>query len=211
MENSYVFQTSQAKTALAAALLIAFALSVPAGATTLIPSQTIHAGAKIKCVLDSPVNSATAKYGDKFRLRVVDPSYPALEGAEVHGWLTEVEQPSGMNRAKIAFLLTTIHLRNGTKKPISAYVVNKGVVQYNPKAQEAVRQPMMAPMPNGFTTPGPIAWQMRAPLGGGGVSVSNRATGSLGGYIYASNPHEAIVIPSGTGVTIELQQSLTIP
>lgn len=205
-----MYQTSQAKARLSAAFAVmAFALTVPAGATTFVPSQTIRAGTKINCVLDESVNSATAKYGDDFRLRVVDTSHPVLEGAEIHGWITQVQQPSGATRAKLTFLLTKIHLRNGTKKSISAYIVNRGVVQYNPQAQQAVRQPMMAPMPNGFATPGPVAWQMN--VGSGGVHVSNRASGALGGYIYASNANEPIIIRTGASVVVELQQDLTIP
>jgi hypothetical protein len=183
----------------------------PARATTYLPAQTFHAGTKIACVLDTPVNSATAKYGDKFTLRVVDTSHPALVGAKVVGWVSEVSQPSGLNRAKISFFLTTIHLSNGEKKSISAYVVNKGVVQYNPAGAQAVRKQLMtAPMPNGVVTPGPVAWQMNFG-GGGSPSVSTRPSGTLGGTVYAQSAHEPIVIAAGTSVTIELQQDLKIP
>lgn len=208
MENSYVFQTSQVKTALAATL-IACAMSAPAGATTLIPSQTIRAGTKINCVLDMAINSATAKYGDKFKLRVVDTSHPALVGSHITGWITEVTQPSGMDRAKVTFFLTTIHLSNGTKKSISAYVVNRRVTPYNPGAVQAARN-IPPPMPNGVLTPGPVAWQMN--FGGSAKpAISTRPSGSLGGTIYAQNAHEPIIIPAGQSVTIELQQDLTIP
>jgi hypothetical protein len=183
----------------------------PARATTFVPSQTFRAGTRIACVLDKAVSSATAKYGDEFKLRVVDTSHPALVGSKVIGYVAEVQQPSGLNRAKMSFFLTSIVLTNGTKKSISAYVVNKRVVNYNPAAQQAARQPMMPPMPNGVTTPGPVAWQMNIGGGNGGVSVSNRPSGLLGGTVYAENDHEQIVVPAGTSVTIELQQNLTIP
>jgi len=182
----------------------------PAGATTYIPSQTIKAGTKIACVLDETFNSANAKYGDTFKLRVVDTSHPALVGSEIIGYVSEVTQPSGMNKAKVSFFLTTIKLSNGEKKPISAYVVSKRVVQYDPAAMQAYRQQMSAPMPNGFLTPGPVAWQMQ--IGGGGPpTVSNRPSGLLGGTVYAQNSHEPIIVPANTSVTIELQQNLTIP
>lgn len=214
MGSNFVFRTSQAKlSALAVATAICAVALAPAGATTFVPSQTYKAGTKINTQLDESFNSATAKYGDKFQLKIVDPSYPALAGGEVVGWVTEVDQPSGSSRAKVGFFLTSIHLANGTKKPIVAYVVSKRVTQYNPAGQSAARQQMMTAgtVPNGFTTPGPIAWQARVGGGSSGVSVSNRPSTTVGGYIYAQSAHEAIVVPKGQPVTIELQQSLTIP
>jgi len=201
----------QAK-ASAAAIVVYLASLAPATATTFVPSQTIRAGTKIACVLDKTVNSAGLKYGDEFTLRVVDTSHPALVGAKIHGYIAEVTQPSGVTKAKITFLLTTIHLPNGTSKPISAYVVNKRVVQYNPAAQYASRQQLspMAGAPVGTVTPGPVAWQMKIPVGGS-PSISNRPSGLLGGTVYAANTNEPILVPAGASVTIELQQDLTIP
>jgi hypothetical protein len=181
-----------------------------ADATTYIPSQTIRAGTKIACVTDENFNSANAKYGDTFKLRVVDTSHPGLAGSEIIGYVSEVTQPSGLNKAKVTFFLTTIRLSNGEKKPITAYVVNRRVVQYNPAAVQAYRQQMSAPMPNGFLTPGPVAWQMQ--IGGGGSpTISTRPSGTVGGTVYAQNTHEPIIVPANTAVTIELQQNLTIP
>ncbi len=206
-----MFRTLQASLSAFAAAVVLFGASVtPVRATTLVPSQTFHAGTKIACVLDKEVDSSKVKYGDEFALRVVDTSHPALEGAKVVGYVSEVTQPSGMNRAKITFFLTSIHFPNGTHKPISAYVVNKGVVPYNPGAVQASRQQMTAPMPHGFMTPGPVAWQMNFG-GGSSPSVSTRPSGALGGTVYAATAHEPIVVAAGTPVTIELQQSLTIP
>jgi hypothetical protein len=206
-----VSRTLQARLSVPALAVVLCGVSLaPAVATTLVPSQTFKAGTKINCVLDETFNSTNAKYGDKFKLRVVDPSHPALEGSHITGWITEVDQPSGLNRAKVVFFLTTIHLANGTKKPISAYVVSKRVTPYNPMAVQASRHQISAPMPNGFVTPGPIAWQ--AKIGSSGaVQVSNRPTGTVGGMVYAQNAHEPIVVPPGQPVTIELQQNLTIP
>ena len=163
-------------------------------------------------MLDKEFDSATAKYGIQFKLRVVDTSHPALVGAKIHGYVADVTQPSGMTKAKVSFFLTSIHLTNGTNKPISAYVVNKRVVQYNPASQYTQRQQLspMAGVPNGTVTPGPIAWQMN--MGGGQPSsISNRSSGLLGGTVYAANTHEPIIVPAGTPVTVELQQPLTIP
>ena len=209
-----MFRTLQAKlSALTVAAAICAVAFAPAGATTLVPSHTYKAGTKINTTLDEAFNSTTAKYGDKFQLQVNDPSHPGLAGSEVVGWITEVDQPSGVNRAKVGFFLTSIHLSNGTKKPIVAYVVSKRVTQFNPAGQSAARQQMMSAgtVPNGFTTPGPIAWQARVGGGSNGVSVSNRPSTTVGGYIYAQSAHEPIVVPKGQPVTIELQQDLTIP
>lgn len=196
----------------AAAIFVALcaAWGVPARSTTLVPSQTIRAGTRIACVLDKEVDSANAKYGDEFQLRVVDTAQPALVGAKIHGSITEVRQPSGIERAKITFFLTSIYFPNGSHKPISAYVLSKRVTQYNPAAVQASRQMPIAPMPHGVTTPGPVAWQMN--FGGGSKpSVSTRPSGTLGGIVYAVSNNEPIVARAGTPVTIELQQDLTIP
>jgi hypothetical protein len=208
-----VFRILQANAAGAA--LIALCWSTPAYATTFVPSQTFRAGTRIACVLDKSMNSANLKYGDEFELRVVDTSHPALVGARILGYITEVTQPSGLSRAKVTFFLTAIRLPNGTKKPITAFVLNKGVVPYNPAAQQAARAQLAAPpMPNGFTTPGPVAWQMTiggSSGSGGGVTIANRTTGTAGGTVYARNAREPIIVPAGTSVTVELQQPLTIP
>jgi hypothetical protein len=181
----------------------------PAGSTTLVPSQTIRAGTRIACVLDKEVDSANLKYGDEFKLRIVDTAHPALTGAKIDGVVTEVQQPSGINRARVRFFLTSIHFPNGLHKAISAYVLNRRVTPYNPAAVQASRN-MPPPMPNGVRTPGPVAWQMN--FGGGSApSVSTRPSGTLGGTVYAMSANEPIIVPAGTSVTIELQQDLTIP
>lgn len=189
--------------------VIASMVMAPADATTLVPGQTLKVGTKINCVLDENVNSQTLKAGTDFKLRVNDPSYPALEGAEVHGHVTDVTQPAGLDRARIAFLFDYIHLRNGTKEPIRAYVVSKNVVQYNPAASQSTRRMPPPAVPYGTVTPGPIAWQMR--IGGGSPSVASTASGATGGYVYAQKSNEPIVIRSGAPVTIELASSLRIP
>lgn len=212
MESSYVFQTLQAKIgAGAAAAALCAAAFASAGATTLVPSQTFKAGTKITTALDETVNSATLKYGSSFKLRIIDTSLPALDGGEIIGYVSEVDQPSG-GRAKITFFLTSIKLRNGEKKSISAYVVSKRVTPYDPGAVAQARRQMSVapPMPNGTVTPGPVAWQMN--IGASGpVQISNRPSGLLGGTVYAAGPHQSIVVPAGTPVTVELQQTLTIP
>ena len=205
MESSYVFQTLQARFWVIAAAVAIGASIVPAGATTFVPSQTFKAGTKIQTALDETMNSSMAKYGDKFKLRVIDTAYPALDGAEIIGYVSEV------SHAKVSFFLTSIHFRNGTKKPITAYVVNKRVTPYNPMAVSAARRQMAAapPMPNGTVTPGPVAWQMNF-NGSGSPSVSTRPAGMVGGTVYTQGG-QPIVVPAGTPVTVELQQDLTIP
>lgn len=196
----------------AAAVAAAFAASLAlAQATTFVPSQTFKAGTRFQCVLEEHLDSSKLAYGDKFRLRVVDTSFPALHGAYIVGWITDVKQPKGTDRARVGFFLTTIHLANGKKKSISAYVVNRGVVQINPAAQYQQRQRLspMTGVPNGTVTPGPIAWQMR--LGSGSSTVRREQSGTLGGYIYGQNANEPIVVNAGTSVTVELAENLTVP
>lgn len=181
-----------------------------ADATQFVPSHTYKAGTRIACVLEEHLDSSKLSYGDSFRLRVVDTALPALHGAVIIGYVTEVHKPAGANEGRVAFFLTTIALRNGEKKSISAYIVNRGVVRYNPGAQYQQRQQLspMTGVPVGTITPGPIAWQMN--LGSGPSSVRQSNGVSLaGGYVYARK--WPIVVSAGTAVTAELAQALTIP
>jgi hypothetical protein len=208
MESNYVFRTLQAKTPLVAVVLVFLASSVRVGAVQLQPSQTIKAGTKIACVLDEHLDSSQLAYGDKFKLHVVDAAIPVLHGAEIIGYITDLHKPSGVEQGRIGFFLTTIKLPNGEKKPITAYVVSRRVTQYNPAAQRAARQTIAAPMPNGFLTPGPVAWQMN--MGPGGPStVRQPQSQSLGGYVYTTK--WPIVVNQGTPVTVELAENLTVP
>jgi len=195
----------------ALAVLIGAVCLAPAAAVTLVPSQTIKAGTRIACVLDERLDSSKLSYGDTFKLKVVDTSIPALHGSEIIGYITDVRAPSGANHGRVGFFLTNIQLPNGKKKAITAYVISKRVVQYNPSAQYAQRQQLspMAGVPYGTVTPGPIAWQMR--IGSGPPTVHEHQSGSLGGYIYASASQWPIIAAAGTPVTVELSESLTIP
>lgn len=213
MGSSYVFQTLRINALVAAVLALgSLAYSIPAGAVQYQPSQTIKRGTRIACVLDERLDSSKLSYGDTFKLRVVDTSIPALHGSEIIGYITDVHKPSGLNEGKVGFFLTNIRLPNGTKKSLTAYVVNRRVTQYNPAAQSAARQQvsMAAAVPHGITTPGPIAWQMNFPVGGK-PTVHEQQSGSLGGYVYASASQWPIIVVPGTSVTVELAEDLTIP
>lgn len=208
-----MFRTLQARALVVAAFTAALlALNSPAVAVQYQPSQTYKAGTKIACVLDERLDSSKLSYGDTFKLRVVDTSFPALHGAEIIGYITDVKKPSGIEQGRVGFFLTTIKLTNGEKKPITAYVLNKRVTRYNPAAQAAARQ-QLSPntgLPNGTVTPGPIAWQMN--MGPGGPStVHDYQSGSLGGYVYASASEWPVVAVAGAPVTVELAENLTIP
>ena len=203
-----MYQTLRAS--VACTLLLSFYVPAPAGAVEVVPSQTFRAGTRIACVLDEHMDSSKLAYGDKFKLRVVDTAHPALQGSEIIGYITSVRQPSGATRARVGFMLTSIHLANGSKKSISATVLSKRVVPISPAAQSASRQQLspMTGVPNGTVTPGPIAWQMRL---GNGPSTVQSATPNLGGYVYATSSNAPIVAEAGTPVTVELTADLTIP
>jgi hypothetical protein len=212
MESSYVFRILQAKALLAALILASFATSLPARAVQVVPSQTFKSGTKIACTLDERLDSSALSYGDTFKLRVVDTSHPALNGSEITGYITDVKKPSGAEQGRVGFFLTSIKLPNGTKKPITAYVVNRRVTQYNPSAQYQQRQRLSpaAGRPYGSVTPGPIAWQMNMGSGPSTVGQQHHSQ-SLGGYVYASASQWPIIVPPGTPVTVELAADLTIP
>lgn len=207
-----MFRILQRKAPVAVVMAAACLASVtPADAVTYLPSQTIKAGTKIVCVLDERLDSSKLSYGDTFKLRVVDTSIPVLHGSEIIGYITDVRAPAGANHGRVGFFLTNIRLPNGKKKAITAYVVNRRVVQYNPAAQYAHRQQLSpaAGVPYGTVTPGPIAWQMR--LGNGPSTVHEYHSQSLGGYVYASASQWPIIVVPGTSVTVELAENLTIP
>ena len=87
----------------ALALIVALAAGVPALATTFTPSQTYKSGTKIACVLDEHLDSSKLSYGDTFKLHIVDTSYPALNGSEILGYITDVQKPSGGNQGRVGF------------------------------------------------------------------------------------------------------------
>lgn len=187
------------------------ALMALAASLTVAQAATVSSGTQVQCVLATGANSATAKVGNDFKLVVDDPSLPALEGAAIHGHVTDVAGPGGMTRARIGFILDYIKFENGTREQIHAVVVNRNVTQTNTAAakQEAVKF-SLPPMPSGTVTPGPVAWQMNfrrdaAP------SVSPPPAGNTSGYVYAQKSNENIVIPPGAPVTIQVTSDLTTP
>ena len=189
------------------------ALVVLTMVATIAPAiaATVPSGTKISCVLGQAVDSRTVKARDNFTLIVDDPTLPQLSGAKIHGHVTDVAGPGGLDRARIGFVLDYIQLKNGTREPIHAQVVGRNVVQTNTAAakQEAVKF-SLPPMPVGTVTPGPIAWQLNfrhdaAP------SVSPPPVGSSSGYVYATKSNENIVIPPGAPVTMQLTADLTTP
>jgi hypothetical protein len=214
MEKSCVFRTLQPKAAFLLTVIVGLSCVALARATTIVPSQTYRAGTRIATAVDETLNSATMKYGVKFKLRIIDTTHPALNGGEIIGYIGDVTQPSGLNRAQVTFFLTSIRLRNGAEKSISAFVLSRRVTPYNPGAVAEARRQMIAapPLPNGTVTPGPVAWQMTFGGGSGGSpTISTRPSGLLGGTVRAASANEPIIVPAGTPVTIELQQDLTIP
>lgn len=171
----------------------------------------IPTGTKVLCVLGQGVDSRTVTVGTNFKLQIDDPTLPSLEGAAIHGRVTDVAGPGGLTRARIGFILDYIRFKNGTRAAIHALVVSKNVTQTNTavQRQEAVKF-SLPPMPSGRVTPGPIAWQMTfrkdaAP------SVTPPPAGNTSGYVYAQKSNENIVIPPGAPVTIQLTSNLTTP
>ena len=196
------------KRAILAAAAVAALMPAAAGVAL---AATIASGTQIRCVLAQGVNSANLTVGEDFKLVIDDPAQPSLEGAAIHGHVTDVAGPGGMSRARIGFMLDFIRFKNGVRESIHANIVSRNVVQTNTAVarQESVKF-SLPPMPTGTVTPGPIAWQMHfrrdaAP------SVSPPPAGNTSGYVYAQKSNENIVIPPGSPVTIQLTSSLTTP
>ncbi len=187
----------------ALATLAALVLAV----TTLSQPTTLKAGTKIECVLQSTVDSRTAKAGDTFTLHVNDPSHPALAGARIKGHVTRVNGPFGMQPAEIAFLFDSITFASGAKEPIRAFVVSRNVVQRNATGPGApVPPPGPVRMPNTVGPPNQstMAWSTQ-------LGPKTQQTAQTGGYAYAASTTKPLVVQAGTPVTIDLASDLQVP
>jgi hypothetical protein len=186
-----------------AILLLAMAIA-PLPVVAIVTQQhppAIKAGSYINCTLETPIDSSTNQSGDRFTLEIRDPSYPTLHGAKIVGHFTNVQQPRGVNLARMDFLFDTITFVNGTTEPIRAYVVNKPNV---------VRRDATTPPPAVTAPPAPFAarsstivWQLQ-------IGPKNQ-TSATGGTGYATRPGAQIHVNPGTPVTIELASSLKLP
>lgn len=187
-----------------------FSLSTVAFAVT-VQNGTIPAGTVIHAALGQNVDSRTLTTGTSFQLLIDEPTLPAIDGASIHGDVTDVSQP-GIDRARIGFVLTNIHFKNGKKEPFHGQVLNKNVTYVNTAEvqREATKFKLPPMVPYGTVTPGPVAWQITF-RPGHKPSVTPPPVGNSGGYVYAVNSNENIVIPAGTPVTIKLTSNLALP
>jgi hypothetical protein len=188
----------------AVAALAAFVLAI----TTLQHPTSLKGGARIACVMETVVNSSTAQAGDTFTLRVTDPSYPLLDGSIIHGHITHVYPPRGLERAEIAFLFDNIVFPNKTREPIRAFVVSRNVVQRT--ASGAPPPSLYGPvaMPNTVGPPNQSTMVWSTNLGGRNAP---KQTAQTGGFAYAAAQHKPIVVQAGTPVTLQLASDLQTP
>lgn len=186
-----------------------FSSSTMASAVT-IEKGMIPAGAVIHAVLGQAVDSRTLTEGTSFQLIIDEPTTPAIDGASIHGDVTDVAQPRGLDRARIGFVLTNIQFKNGKKEPFHGQVLSKNVTYVNTaEARREANRFKLPSMPMNTVTPGPIAWQMTF-RAGSKPSYTPPPAGNSGGYVYAANSNENIVIPAGTPVTIKLTSNLAL-
>lgn len=188
-------------------MLHGLALTAMLAVTTT--KHTIPAGTKVHVVLHKGFDSRTLTVGTNFVLHVDEPTQPALDGAKIVGHVTDVTGPSGLDRARIGFVLDYIKFPNGTREPIHADVVHQNVTNYNTARKEAAKF-SLPPMPYGTVTPGPVVFQITF-RPGSAPSITPPPVGQSGGYVYASNSNENIVIPPGTTATIQLTSNLAVP
>jgi len=187
------------------AALAAFVLAI----TTLQHPTTLKAGTRIACVMETAVNSSTAQAGDTFTLRVTDPSYPLLDGSLIHGHVTHVYPPRGLERAEIAFLFDTIVFPDKAREPIRAFVVSRNVVQRTATGPGVpVPPPGPVTMPNTVGPPNQSTMVWSTTFGGSGAPSQSAQTG---GFAYAPVGHRPIVVQAGTPVTLQLASDLQTP
>ncbi|HTC30049.1 MAG TPA: hypothetical protein VK702_04935 [Candidatus Acidoferrum sp.] len=190
------------------AALAAFVLAI----TTLQHATTLKAGARIACVMETAIDSAHAQAGDTFKLRVTDPSYPLLDGSIIHGHITHVYQPHGLDRAEIAFLFDNIVFPNKSREPIRAFVVSRNVVQRTANSQPppSLYGPVTMPNTVGPPNQSTMVWSTNFRVGGGGNKAA-APTAQTGGYAYAAAQNKPIVVQAGTPATIQLASDLQTP
>ncbi|HTV92375.1 MAG TPA: hypothetical protein VMG98_06630 [Verrucomicrobiae bacterium] len=179
--------------------------------TTLQQPTTLKAGTRITCAMVTAIDSRTAQAGDTFKLRVTDPSYPSLDGSIIHGHVTRVYQPRGLERAEIAFLFDNIVFPDGVREPIRAFVVSRNVVQRTATGPGVpVPPPGPVTMPNTVGPPNQstMVWSMNLNLHG---ATAPSQTAQTGGYAYAPQGHKPIVVQAGTPATLQLASDLQVP
>jgi hypothetical protein len=188
-----------------------FLASSPVSAVTTT-KLTLPAGTKFTAVLHKGIDSRTLTVGSNFVLHIDEPTQPALDGATIHGHVTDVAGPT-IERAHIGFVFDYIKFQDGSKEPIHVAVLSKNVTQTNTATaqKEAAKFKLPPMLPVGTVTPGPIAWQMTFRPGQSAPSITPGPSGLSGGTVYASNSNENIVIPPGTPVTMQLTNSLAVP
>ena len=190
---------------------IAVFLTTSSASAVTTTTRTIPSGTTFTAVLHKGIDSSTLTTGSNFVLHIDEPTQPAIDRATIHGHVTDVSGPSGVDRAHIGFVFDYIKFQNGSRAPVHVQVLSKYVTQTNTAAvaKEAAKF-SLPPMPVGTVTPGPIAWQLTF-RHGSSPSYTPAPTGLSGGYVYAANSNENIVIPPGTPVTMQLTSSLTVP
>ncbi|HTX56519.1 MAG TPA: hypothetical protein VMD47_05380 [Candidatus Acidoferrales bacterium] len=167
--------------------------------TTISHPTVIKAKTRIPCVLETPIDSRTARAGDDFALHVEDPAYPQLSGAVIHGHLTKVSGPHGLIPAEIDFLFDSITFSGGRKELIRAYVISANVTSKTASTPGPVAVPPI-PGPAAST----IVWQTQ-------LGPKQAQTAQTGGAGYASRTGVPIDVKAGMPVTIQLASDLQTP
>ena len=189
----------------ALALIVALATQTIGISTTTHPT-TLSKGTRIACVMGTTLDSSTIQQYQNFVLLVQDPSHPQLQGAEIDGYIDQVEQGGGANPMKIGFLLNKIKFANGTKEQIRAFVVSARVTQR--VVGQATPQPVAMLPPGQSTTfrpnPNTIAFQTR-------IGPKASPTTATGGWVYGPNSGKPMHVNQGTSVTLELASDLQTP
>ena len=190
----------------AIALIVALATQTIGISTTTHPT-TLSKGTRIACVMQTMLDSSTIQQYQNFVLLVQDPSHPQLQGAEIDGYVDQVERGGGPNATKIGFLLNKIKFANGTKEQIRAFVVSARVTQR--VIGQATPQPVAMLPPGQSTTfrpnPNTIAFQTR--IGG----PKTNPTTTTGGWVYGPSSGKPMIVNQGTAITLELASDLQTP
>jgi hypothetical protein len=172
-------------------LLTATLLLAPVAASAALAPDTVVSGQ-----LTSTLDSHNASVGDRFTLTNVSSDNGRLRGATIYGHIKRVERAGQGRNAKIALAYDFLRSANGHRYRISGHTTNLQVNTRNNTVKEA-----------GGALAGMLVGNYLGKVVGtnaGGV------VGAAGGFLVAKNNRENITVPSGSTVTLDIENSTAL-
>ncbi len=188
--------------------------SLPATGGTPVPpasnALTVPPGESLLLELRSPLNSKTARKGDRADFSttgevLVGAQVAIPRGTTVHATVTEAKRSRALGKAKLQLQFNEIVLADGTRKPLSADLMRSGFLQ--PKGERSKAQTARAIAIG--AAPGAA---MGGIFGGGTGAAQGAAIGAAIATIGILAQHGPdLDFPPGMQFEIELTKPLEVP